>query len=208
MFEHIEYLDAPAADGGGDGLSLAEGRQNKGTSGADNDQAAGRGSAGTAPPFQKLTAAERLALERWARQRSSPHRLVVRSRIVLLISDGLSAAVVAARLHVAPATVRLWTRRFAVGRLPALLREAPGRGRRSGIAEALTRAVLEATRRLADGPRTVRQVAALAGTSPSTVWRIWRRAGLTSRSPAEAVEAALAKVIAGTAERPDTGPKR
>jgi transposase len=199
MFEHREYLDPLPAGDDSSRVSLADGtRQNKGISRADNDAVARWVSGRRRRAFQKLTAGERLELERWSRQRSSPHGLVVRSRIVLLVSEGISTAAVAATLCVAPATVRLWTGRFAEGRLPALLNEAPGRGRRSGQSSAATAAVLETTRLFANQSRTVRQVAALADTSPSTVWRIWRRFGLAPQSSVGAVDAAIAKVLAET----------
>jgi transposase len=195
----FEYLDPPPAADSHCAIGRADGpRQNKGIADADNGTAGGQVARGGGDAFQKLTAAERLALERWSRQRSSPHRLVMRSRIVLLVAEGLSPGAVAAKLHVAPATVRLWAKRFANGRVQALLQEAHGRGRRVGSSAPTIAMVLEATRQLADRPRTVRQVASRAGTSPSTVWRIWRRGGLTSRSSTADVETAIAKVIAET----------
>lgn len=106
----------------------ANARRTKGISEGD---IAGRGettSRSRGVMFQELSATERSVLQRWARQRTSPHRVVVRSRIVLLASEGLTFRAIAAAVHVTPATVRLWVTRFADGRLPALTREAPGAG--------------------------------------------------------------------------------
>jgi transposase len=123
---------------------------------------------------------------------------VVRSRIVLLAADGVSPAAIAAKLQVSPATVRLWKQRFALGGPSALATEAPGRGRRSGTALAVTVAVLEATRAIGRRQVTLRRLAAQAGTSPSTVWRVWRRYDLGPESSGESVERALRKAISET----------
>jgi len=173
-------------------------RKKKGTSKADK----AAGDRLSKPPnwgaFQKISDAERDQLQKWARRRSSPHRLVVRSRIVLLAVEGLPVAAIAAKLQVAAATVRLWKRRFAMGGFAAIMSELPGRGRRSGTTHAVTVAVLEATRTLASHRLTVRLVALQAGTSPSTVWRLWRRYALGPESSSDAVGAVLTRVISET----------
>ena len=110
-------------------------------------------------PKQRLTDAERSQLRLWARQRASPHRLVVRSRILLLVSQGLSVREIAQSLRVAQGTVRLWAGRFTDGGLAAIASEAPGRGRPAGIPRSVRLAVLEATRDLVDEGLTVRAVA-------------------------------------------------
>jgi len=148
--------------------------------------------------FLKISEPERDQLRKWTRQRSSPHRLVIRSRIVLLAAEGMSNPAIAARLHVAAATVRLWKTRFATGGLAAIMSEAPGRGRRSGSSRAVTIAVLGATRSLAGHRLTVRRVAEQAGTSASTVWRLWRRYGLGPDASNDVVEAILRRVISET----------
>jgi transposase len=148
--------------------------------------------------FQKITHAERAALQALARRRTSPHRLVIRSRIVLLAAEGVSPGEIAGRLQVSPATVRLWKERFTHGGLSALTTEAPGRGRRSGSSLAVTVAVLDATRGLSGHQLTVRSVANQAATSPSTVWRVWRRHGLGPRSSSESIERVLRQVISET----------
>jgi transposase-like protein len=148
-------------------------------------------------PFQEVSAQERAQLEQWARQRTSPYRLVVRSRIVLLASRGLTVAAIAAKVQVTPATVRLWTRRFSHGGAAALMSDAPRRGRRPGSRIPVA-AVLEATRQLAGESRTVRQVAKLAGTSPSSVCRVWRRFDLGSDCSIASIEAAIRKLLSET----------
>ena len=148
--------------------------------------------------FQEISAAEQVELQRWARQRTSPHRLVVRSRIVLLASMGLTVVAIAARLQVAAATVRLWRRRFAQGGVAALTSDAPRRGRPAGISLAAAAAVIDATRHLTARRRTVRGVACQAGTSPTTVWRVWRRFGLGPDSSSVDADAAMRKLLSET----------
>jgi transposase len=149
---------------------------------------------------ERLSPSERHELQRWARQRSLSHRLVVRSRIVLLAAEGLPARSIASRLHVTPATVRLWLGRFADGGLAGLIKEAPGRGRPRGGSGSLARSVLAATRAHAGQGLTVRDIAASAHASPSTVWRVWRRYGLGPNSSAESVDAALAQITSETGQ--------
>jgi hypothetical protein len=77
-----------------------------------------------------LATDDRRTLERWARGRTTPQRLVLRSRIVLLLGAGISAREAARRLGVARHTVALWWSRFAEGGCVALTRDKPGRGRK------------------------------------------------------------------------------
>src|SRR5262249_11703525 len=123
----------------------------------------------------RLPSGDRVVLEQLTRSRVRPHRHVVRSRIVLLAHAGSSVARIAMQLGVARSTVRRWCRRFAEGGVPALLNEAPGRGRPRGISERVVLAVLRAARVDAGAPMTIRRLAVRAGTSASRVWRIFSR---------------------------------
>lgn len=165
-------------------------------------------------PFQKLpapfhrsvaswgfvSADERAQLLKWARARTTPHRLVVRSRIVLLAIEGLPIRDIAARLHVAPATVRLWCRRFHHHGLAALNREAPGRGRPPGMTRDVVLDVLKAMQMPAEhgGTWTARVLAERAGTSASTVWRVWKQHLINPRSSAAEIARALEKALSET----------
>jgi transposase len=174
------------------------GRRTKVTSRADKTTSSKPSGSCEPGAFQKISDAERDQLRKWTRRRSSPHRLVIRSRIVLLAAEGMSVAATAAKLQVAAATVRLWKQRFTHGGLAALTTEAPGRGRRSGTSLAVTIAVLEATRSIPRHDLTVRRVAAQVRTSPSTVWRVWRRHALGSGPSSDSIERVLRNVISGT----------
>lgn len=78
----------------------------------------------------RLAAFDRDRLERWVRARTAPQRTALRSRIVLMLSEGLSAREVARRLAVSRHTVGLWRKRYMEEGYPALLTDRPGRGRR------------------------------------------------------------------------------
>jgi hypothetical protein len=77
---------------------------------------------------------DRVTLDRWARTRTAPQRVVLRSRIVLLLADGLSAREAARQLRISRHTVDLWRGRFLAGGCDALLRDRPGRGRKRATA--------------------------------------------------------------------------
>jgi DNA-directed RNA polymerase specialized sigma24 family protein len=72
----------------------------------------------------------RATLERWVRARTTPQRVVLRSRIVLLLIEGLSAREVARRIGVSRHTVDLWRERYLSEGCDSLLRDRPGRGRK------------------------------------------------------------------------------
>jgi hypothetical protein len=73
---------------------------------------------------------DRATLERWIRAPTTPQRTVLRSRMVLLLGQGLSAREVARRLGVSRHTVDLWRERYLEEGCETLTRDRPGRGRR------------------------------------------------------------------------------
>jgi transposase len=136
-----------------------------------------------------LTDAERQQLQQWVRGRTTPQRLVLRSWIVLLASSGLSIRRIARELPTSVRTVVLWRRRFLEGGAKVLLRDAPGRGRRSSVPRELHEAIA-AERPSSHGTRaasTVRAVAAKYGVSRSVVHRIWSEAQATTETPTRVV---------------------
>src|SRR5262245_61643423 len=93
----------------------------------------------------RITDGDRELLRTWTRSGTTPQRVVRRARIVLLAADGHSARDIAQRLGVSTHTVSLWRRRFHAGGSTALLRDAPGRGRKVTVtadADARVRALL------------------------------------------------------------------
>src|SRR4029450_10800616 len=92
---------------------------------------------------QHHTRDARVTLERWARATTAPVRVAGRSRIVLMWLDRNSVDHIATALNVSRPTVRLWIARFDLGGPEALLRDAPGRGRRAVLDPDVTRRRLE-----------------------------------------------------------------
>ena len=120
----------------------------------------------------RLSRSDRELLARWSRKRTLAARVVLRSRILLMLGAGRHVTAVAAALKVAPATVRLWRHRFLEHGSQALLTEAAGRGRKP----VLNQAAREALRagHGAKGSLSVRMKAGELGVSASTISR-WRR---------------------------------
>ena len=77
-----------------------------------------------------LASEDRRVLEGWVRARTAPQRLVLRSRIVLLLANGQSGRAVALALGVSRHTVDVWRTRYRQGGCDALSQDKPGRGRK------------------------------------------------------------------------------
>jgi DeoR/GlpR family transcriptional regulator of sugar metabolism/transposase len=133
-----------------------------------------------------LSAAERQALEEWARS-GTARPLVLRSRIVLACAGGATLAAVAGELGIARATAAKWRSRFLRGRLDGLTDE-PRPGRPRTITDEQVEAVITATVEQAppggDARWSTRSMARQAGVSQATVARIWRASGVRPRPAA------------------------
>lgn len=130
----------------------------------------------------ELNDAERKTLEQYARGRSTPARLVVRAKIVLLAERGRENKAIAAELGVQEKTVALWRKRFVQQRLSGIEKDAPGRGRpRNAASLARETEIVRITtqERPPEGTHwSTRDMAKVVATSASTVRRIWQRNGL------------------------------
>ena len=128
----------------------------------------------------KLSAAERVELERRVRRRKSSHGAARRARIVLLAAEGLSNSAIAAKLGVSRLTVGTWRRRFADKQVGGLDDEPrPGAPRKIGddkIAEVVTRTLEVVPDDATHWSR--RSMARASGISATTVHRIWGAFGL------------------------------
>ena len=120
-------------------------------------------------------------LERWIKGRTSPQRIVMRARIVLMAAEGVPNRRIAQVVGTSRPTVLLWRHRFAVGGVAALLEDAPGRGRPPGISISKVKSIVEATTQTRPAGAThwsTRTMARAQGVSHSTVQRIWDAHGL------------------------------
>lgn len=86
-----------------------------------------------------LSPCDRATLEAWIHARTTPPRTVLRSGIVLLLAEGISAREVARRLGVSRHTVALWRSRLLDERRDSLTRDRLGRGRASQVRRAVWR---------------------------------------------------------------------
>jgi transposase len=123
----------------------------------------------------------RRTLEGWISARTSPQRIVMRARIVLLAARGMANRRIAQEVRTSRPTVLLWRNRFAAGGVGALLEDAPGRGRPVAISPAKVRRIVAATTRTRPRGAThwsTRTMAQAQGVSPATVQRIWEAHGL------------------------------
>jgi transposase len=134
----------------------------------------------TAAPVE-LNPEQRVALERIARQRSLPARLVERARIVLRAWEGLENKQIAAEMGIMPEKAARWRNRFLEGGLAALEKDAPRPGRTRIITERQVKKVVKMTLHQKPANAThwsTRSMAAAAGISEASVRRIWHAHGL------------------------------
>ena len=119
-----------------------------------------------------------LLLQHWVHSSSTQPRLVRRSRIVLMLANGLSQAAAAQQLGVSRRTVALWKQRFLEGGAAALQRDRPGRGRPKGRRPGAVTSIMAAMMAPPDGHDrwSARALAKQVGVSHSTVLRVWRDA--------------------------------
>jgi transposase len=128
-----------------------------------------------------LGADVRRKLEQQARGRSTPARVVLRSRIVLLAADGLQNKQIAATLKVAPRMVTLWRGRFLAQGIAGLLKDAPRPGRSPAITTEVAATLIAKTTQSTPANATqwsTRTMAREMGISKASVSRIWRANGL------------------------------
>jgi transposase len=78
----------------------------------------------------KVPPEDRDTLGLWIRMPTAAQRLVLRSRIVLMLAEGHSAREVGRRLGVSRHTVDLWRARYVREGSDTLRRDRPGRGRK------------------------------------------------------------------------------
>ena len=129
-----------------------------------------------------VTAEERVILERWARGRRVPKRVVRRARIILRAAAGLSNAAIARALRTDRECVGRWRARFAAERLPGLQHEAARPGRPPVILDEVLQilvSLLTTAESLEGRPWSCRSLARGAGVSPATIHRLCQATGLT-----------------------------
>jgi transposase len=120
-------------------------------------------------------------LEKLSRRRTTPVRVVLRSRIVLLAGDGMQDKQIAQHLDVAPRMAALWRGRFLERGVAGLMKDAPRPGRTPAILPARVAEVIARTTQSKPAGATHwsrSRMARETGISDSSVGRIWRAHGL------------------------------
>ncbi len=128
-----------------------------------------------------LNPEQRRALERMARARSMPARVVERARIVLLAADGLENKQIARRMNTTPKKAARWRSRFLAGGIAALQKDAPRPGKPRTISDRQVKRVVDMTLHQKPANAThwsTRTMALAAGISEASVRRIWHAHGL------------------------------
>src|SRR6201994_2708867 len=134
----------------------------------------------TAPPIEP-SSEQRTALQRLARQRSAPARVVERARVVLLAAEGLENKQIVRRMGITPEKAARWRKRFLAGGIAALQKDAPRPGRTRTITDRRVKKVVDMTLRQKPANAThwsTRSMAQAADISEASVRRIWRAHGL------------------------------
>jgi transposase len=128
-----------------------------------------------------LTEGERESLTRWSRGRSTPARLVLRAKIVLLAATGTRNKEMARELQTSQETIGRWRRRFVEKGLLGLKQDAPRSGRKPTLRQRVAQRIVERTTQSVPANAThwsVRTLAEDLGVSRSMVHRVWRASQL------------------------------
>jgi transposase len=128
-----------------------------------------------------LSDEDRQLLQRWAKGRATPARLVLRAQIVLAAADGKQNKVIAQALKTNAPLVSKWRTRFAQSGVAGIEKDAPRGGRPSKARDAMAATIIEwTTRRKPDNAThwTTRTLARALGTNHSLVRRVWNANGL------------------------------
>jgi transposase len=128
-------------------------------------------------PKITVTDEDRNILERWARGRSSPVRLMQRAQIVLMAVESSENKDIAAAVGVTRQLVGRWRNRYAARGLAGIEKDAPGRGRKATLRDSVAAKIIHATTRTRPPDAThwsTRTLAKALGVSDSMVRRVWQ----------------------------------
>lgn len=119
-------------------------------------------------------------LEKWARGRSTPVRLMQRAQIVLLAASGTQNLEIAQAVGMDRRSVSLWRGRYVVSGIEGIRKDAPRAGRKPTKRQALASRIL---RRTTQKPKhathwSTRTLAKELGVDHVLVHRVWRASGL------------------------------
>jgi transposase len=128
-----------------------------------------------------VTMEQRKTLEAWIRAKTTPQRIVLRSRICLFAAEGKSNNVIARQLGTSRPTVLLWRKRFEEAGPSGLSEDAPHGPSAQRLSAKKVKAIVEATLHTTPQDAThwsTRTMAKEQGISHASVARIWDAHGL------------------------------
>lgn len=128
-----------------------------------------------------MSVEQRQTLSAWIRAKTTPQRIVLRSRICLLAAEGLANHAIARQLNTSRPTVLLWRERFKQAGPVGLAEDAPHGPSAQGLARETVKAIVDATLQTRPPDAThwsTRTLAKVYGVSHATVARIWDTHGL------------------------------
>ena len=131
-------------------------------------------------PQVVLTGDEQRMLSKYARGRSTPARLVLRAKLVLLAAEGKTNLDIAAELGTTKKTVGMWRQRFLERRLAGIEKDAPRSGRKQD-ARIVREILRKTTTEQPPGGAThwsTRSMGQAVGVSRSLVQRVWKQHNL------------------------------
>jgi transposase len=128
-----------------------------------------------------ISEAHRRLLDRLARGRNCPQKVVLHARIVLCFADGMPKATIARHLSTSRPTVDLWLSRFAELGPDGLVRDAPRPGGRKPLTSEKEAEIIEWTLHRKPKGQThwsSRTLGKALGVGSTTVLNVWHRHGL------------------------------
>ena len=128
-----------------------------------------------------MTVEQQKTLEVWMKAKTTPQRIVLRSRICLLAAEGQSNNSIAQQLDTSRPTVLLWRKRFEAAGPSGLAEDAPHGPSAQCLPPQKVRAIVEATLQTTPQDAThwsTRTMAKAHGVSHASVARIWDAHGL------------------------------
>jgi transposase len=129
----------------------------------------------------RYTERDKQRLLRLARGRNTAQKVVLRAKIVLMMTEGLKKKQIAEQLGTSRPTVYLWIKRYEEWGIETLIRDASRPGRTPKATEGKEKAIVDATLHSKPANAThwsVRLMAEAEGVSRMAVHRIWRKYNL------------------------------
>ena len=124
---------------------------------------------------------QKTQLESWVRARTTPQKIVLRSRICLLAHEGHGNRQIARQLSTSRPTVLLWRNRFAASGVAGLEHEPPRKASSQRLEDSLIKKIVDTTLQTTPPDAThwsTRTLGRKLGVSHMTVARVWDSHGL------------------------------